>query len=91
MAQRKLSTQVRKLVEEDGRTRYEICKLAKIDQAAMSRFMNEASGLSLPALDRLGQVLEVHLQSRRLHAEPVGELRAERISNGLPTPIGKSG
>ena len=57
----RLSDQVREAVDASGLSRYRICKEADIAQAAMSRFMSGQGGLSMAALDRLGEVLELKI------------------------------
>lgn len=57
----RLSDQVRVAVDASGLSRYRICKKADIAQAAMSRFMSGQGGLSMAALDRLGEVLELKI------------------------------
>jgi hypothetical protein len=54
---RNLSDQIRGAVEKSELSRYAIGRLAKIDQATLSRFMAGSGGLSLDSLNRLGHVL----------------------------------
>ncbi|HUU96933.1 MAG TPA: hypothetical protein VM487_14435 [Phycisphaerae bacterium] len=86
----KFSTQLRKMISDDGRTRYEICRLAKLDQAIMSKFMSGDGGLSLAGIDRLCSVLCLRLQCQRIKLAqdpktlkfttvPPGKLRNEPI------------
>jgi len=51
-------------IEADSRSRYALCKLSGIDQAAMSRFMANKAGLTTDTLDRLLPVLELELQHK---------------------------
>lgn len=63
----KLSDQLRRAIDDSGLTRYAIAKAAKIDESALAKFYNgyPHRGLSMDALDRLGEVLELSLVSRR--------------------------
>jgi hypothetical protein len=62
-----LEEQLRKAIEQSGRTCYAIAKESSIDKATLSRFMNGQAGLSRPnisaLLDALG--LEVKLVPKR--------------------------
>ena len=70
MARRRvtLSDQVRAAVDASGLSRYRICKETGIGQAAMSRFMSGQGGLSMKALDRLADLLDLNITTgkRRL-------------------------
>jgi len=55
----KLSDQMRQAIEDSGLSRYAIAKETGIDQAALSRFIHGQMGLSLDALDRLGEFLQL--------------------------------
>ena len=57
--QQKLSDQIRAAVDESGITRYRLSKDTGIDQGALSRFHHGTAGLSLSALDRLGEYLNL--------------------------------
>ena len=57
----KLSDQIRQAVDGSGLSRYRICKLARIDQASLSRFMMGKVGLSLPTLDALAGFLGLRI------------------------------
>ena len=54
---KRISGAVRQAIQASGLSRYAICKAAGIDQAAMSRFMSGASGLTTASLDALAEVL----------------------------------
>lgn len=56
---RKVSDQVRAAIDRCGMTRYQVAKLAGIDQSAMSRFMSGERGLSMEALDAVGEVIKL--------------------------------
>ena len=53
----KLSDQVRRAIDESGQSRYQIAHATGIDESALAKFYNGQRGLSLPALDRLGEHL----------------------------------
>ncbi len=63
MARRRvtLSDQVRAAVDASGLSRYRICMETDISQAAMSRFMSGQGGLSMKALDRLADFLNLNI------------------------------
>jgi hypothetical protein len=44
----------------------------EVEQSALSRFMSGERGLSMKALDRLGQVLDLEIVSRRSGKERKG-------------------
>ncbi len=63
MARRRvtLSDQVRAAVDASGLSRYRICKETGLSQAAMSRFMSGQGGLSMKALDRVADLLDLNI------------------------------
>jgi hypothetical protein len=67
MARKKLtvSETLRAAINADERSRYRLCQLAEIDQAAMSRFMNGLAGLNTDSVDRLAEVLGLELSAKR--------------------------
>jgi predicted XRE-type DNA-binding protein len=60
----KVSEQVRALIDNSGMTRYQISKLTGIHQSALTRFMSGERGLSMQALDALGEALELEVVMR---------------------------
>ena len=60
-----LSDQVRAAVDASGLSRYRICKETGLSQAAMSRFMSGQGGLSMKALDRLADLLDLNITTNR--------------------------
>jgi hypothetical protein len=57
----KLSEQIRRAVDGCGVSRYRVCKAARIDQAALSRFMAGTVGMSQEKLDALADVLRLNV------------------------------
>ncbi|MBL8825431.1 MAG: helix-turn-helix domain-containing protein [Planctomycetaceae bacterium] len=58
MSKRKrFSDQMRNLIETSGQSCYAISKVTGIDQATLSRFLNEKGGMSVEALDTLAEYL----------------------------------
>jgi hypothetical protein len=64
MQNKQISDQIRAAIDASGLSRYRICCLTGIDQASMSKFMGGERGLSLAAVDRLGEVLGLELVAR---------------------------
>jgi transcriptional regulator with XRE-family HTH domain len=63
--QKSLSAQIRKIIKKCGMSRYRICKMIGIQQAVMSRFMNDNGGLSMEMLDKLAALLKLEVVSRK--------------------------
>ncbi len=57
MNEKKLIDQLRQAIEESGMTRYVIAQRTGIDNAALSRFVHGERGLSMEAIDALGECL----------------------------------
>jgi DNA transposition AAA+ family ATPase len=57
--------QLKRSIEASEMTRYAIAFKAQVDNAALSKFMSGKRGLSLDAVDRLVDVLDLELQPRR--------------------------
>ncbi|HTM54860.1 MAG TPA: helix-turn-helix transcriptional regulator [Pirellulales bacterium] len=55
----KLSDQIRQAIDESGLTRYRIAKETGIDESALAKFYNGRGGLSMEAVDRLGEYLQL--------------------------------
>ena len=55
----KLTDQLRQLIEDSGLTRYEIAKQTSIDESALAKFYNGHRGLSMEALNALGELLQL--------------------------------
>jgi transcriptional regulator with XRE-family HTH domain len=60
-----LSDQVRDAIEDSGLTRYQIAKATGIDESALAKFYNGHRGLSMKALDALGEFLELTIRLGR--------------------------
>ena len=61
---RNLSDQVRDAVRGSGLLAQEVADRAGVHKSAMSRFLSGERGLSVEALDRIGQVLALDIVSR---------------------------
>jgi transcriptional regulator with XRE-family HTH domain len=59
------SDQIRAAVDAAGMSRYRICVEIGISQATMSRFMTGRGGLSMEVLDRLAELLGLHVTAKR--------------------------
>ena len=64
MRQTKLSDEIREAVNASGMSRYAISKALGISESTMSRFVNGKGGLSMEYLDRLGELLGLHVVVR---------------------------
>jgi hypothetical protein len=64
-----LSDQLRRAIDESGRTRYQIAKETGIDESALAKFYNGQRGLSMNAMDALGQCLSLKIISRQKPAQ----------------------
>jgi transcriptional regulator with XRE-family HTH domain len=60
---KKLTDQLRQAIDDCGLTRYEIAKQTGIDESALAKFFNGHRGLSMEALNALGEFLQltIHL------------------------------
>lgn len=61
----KISDQLRQIIADCGLSRYEIYKRTGIDQSTLAKFYNGQAGLSLRALDALGECLGLTINMRR--------------------------
>jgi len=55
----KLTDQVRRAIDDSGLTRYQIAKETGIDESALAKFYNGKRGLSMEALNALGECLQL--------------------------------
>ncbi|MHB1036703.1 MAG: hypothetical protein ACYC35_18295 [Pirellulales bacterium] len=57
----KLSDELRNAIEHGPITRYRLGKLTGIDQATLCKFAQGKLGLSMRGIDRVAEVLDLHL------------------------------
>jgi transcriptional regulator with XRE-family HTH domain len=58
---KKLTDQLRQAIDDCGLTRYEIAKQTGIDESALAKFYNGHRGLSMEALNALGEFLKLKI------------------------------
>ena len=54
-----LTDQLRQSIDDSGLTRYQIAKATGIDESALAKFYNGHRGLSMNALNALGELLQL--------------------------------
>ena len=54
-----LTDQLRQVMDDSGLTRYQIAKATGIDESALAKFYNGHRGLSMEALNALGEFLQL--------------------------------
>jgi len=54
-----LTDQLRQAIDDSGLTRYQIAKATGIDESALAKFYNGRRGLSMEALNALGEFLQL--------------------------------
>jgi len=54
-----LTDQLRQAIDDSGLTRYQIAKATGIDESALAKFYNGQRGLSMDALNALGEFLQL--------------------------------
>ena len=54
-----LTDQLRQAIDDSGLTRYQIAKTTGIDESALAKFYNGRRGLSMDALNALGEFLQL--------------------------------
>lgn len=52
---------MRQVIDDSGLTRYEIAKETGIDESALAKFYNGRRGLSMEALNALGEFLQLKI------------------------------
>ena len=57
-----MSDQIRQAIDDSGLTRYRIAKETAIDESTLAKFYNGHAGLSMDALDRLGEYLKLRIK-----------------------------
>jgi transcriptional regulator with XRE-family HTH domain len=61
----RISDQLRQIIDDCGLSRYEVFKRTGIDQSTLAKFYNGQQGLSMKALDALGECLGLTVNMRR--------------------------
>jgi len=56
-----LSDQLRQAIERSGVSRYSIWQQTGIDQGSLSKFMDGERGLSIESIDKLADLLGLHI------------------------------
>jgi DNA transposition AAA+ family ATPase len=56
-----LTDQLRQAIDDSGLTRYQIAKETGIDESALAKFYNGYRGLSMDALNALGEILQLKI------------------------------
>ena len=56
-----LTDQLRQAIDDSGLTRYQIAKATGIDESALAKFYNGHRGLSMEALNALGEFLHLNI------------------------------
>ena len=59
---KKLTDQLRQAIDDCGLTRYEIAKRSGVDESALAKFYNGHRGLSMEALNALGECLQLTIK-----------------------------
>ena len=60
-----LTDQLRQAIDDSGLTRYQIAKATGIDESALAKFYNGHRGLSMDALNALGEYLQLTIKLGR--------------------------
>jgi transcriptional regulator with XRE-family HTH domain len=60
-----LTEQLRRAIDESGRTRYRLAKETGISQESLHRFYHGERGLSTRAIDLLAEALDLELKPKR--------------------------
>lgn len=56
-----LTPQLRKAIQESPLTGYRLAKLSGVSESSICRFLHGKGGLSLKVIDRIWQVLDLHI------------------------------
>ena len=62
---KKLTDQLRQAIDDSSLTRYQIAKETGIDESALAKFYNGHRGLSMEALNALGECLQLTINLGR--------------------------
>ena len=68
----KLTDELRAAIDSSGMSRYAVAKAIGLDQSTLSRFMSRKAGLALDTVDKLGELLELHLVTAKKPAKRKG-------------------
>jgi len=68
-----LTDQLRQAIDDSGLTRYQIAKATGIDESALAKFYNGHRGLSMQALNALGDFLQLRITLRRKPGKKKGK------------------
>lgn len=60
-----LTDQLRQAIDDSGLSRYQIAKATGIDESALAKFYNGRRGLSMDALNALGEFLQLTIKLGR--------------------------
>ena len=58
---KRLTDQIREAIDASGLTRYQIAKETGIDESALAKFYNGHRGLSMQAMNALGEFLQLKI------------------------------
>ena len=67
-----LSEQIREAVRSSGLSMLAVARGAEIDRSTMSKFLSGERGLSMSALDRLGEFLDLRIVAGKRRKERKG-------------------
>jgi DNA transposition AAA+ family ATPase len=70
---KKLTDQLRQAIDDSGLTRYQIAKETGIDESALAKYYNGHRGLSMTALNALGECLQLSIVMRRKPVRTKGD------------------
>jgi plasmid maintenance system antidote protein VapI len=59
------SDELRRAVDDCGLSRYRLCNELDIAESTLSRFMSGERGLTMKCLDRLAELLDLHIAAGR--------------------------
>jgi predicted XRE-type DNA-binding protein len=67
-----LSDELRQAIERSGVSRYSIWQQTGIDQGSLSKFMDGERGLGLESIDKLAELLGLHIVAKPESRRPKG-------------------
>lgn len=67
-----LSDELRQAVERSGVSRYSIWQQTGIDQGSLSKFMDGERGLGMESIDKLAELLGLHIVAKPEPRRPKG-------------------